>query len=167
MVSYYITNLNAHRVNLSSQNSSWTPITRLSSFSAVVPVATKMAPSKYSVDTLSGAKELIDMAMKTLELPSGHSRPYLNVSSLLKESATSPVAFTESEAYFIQHLCHVQTKACQSVVYPRGIFDVLLDMLSADQSKINNLCSQWWHAGSNCHMEKMIKFSTDLEFFKQ
>ena len=123
--------------------------------------------SKYSIDALRGAKDVIDMAMQTLDLPSGHSRPFLNVSSLLKESATSPVAFTESEANFIQYLCEVQMKACQSVVYPRGMFDVMLDMLSADQSKIKQLCSQWWHAGSGCHMEKMIKFSTDLEVFKQ
>ena len=131
---------------------------------AVTTTKSKPSASKYSIDTLQGAKEVLALAMQALELPSGKSRPFLNVSSLLKETAVAPVAFTESELCFIQNLCQVQTQSCQAVVYPRGMFEYLLDIHSMTNSD-NHV--KWFQAGASCHLQKMIKFSTDLDVFKE
>ena len=118
----------------------------------------------HCIDTMVEAKEIINNALHFLNWPEAKSRPFLNVSSLVSQRSTSPLAFTNAELNFIQNMTQVKTSSCQSIVYPTAIFDVFLDMAVQPASKTAN---EWLPIGIKCHLEKMIKFATNLDFFQR
>ena len=116
------------------------------------------------IDTMVKAKEIMNSALHFLNWPEAKSRPFLNVSSLVSQRSTSPLAFTNAELNFIQNMAQLKISSCQSIVYPTGMFDVFLDMAVAPKSQQT---AEWLPIGIKCHLEKMIKFATNLDFFQR
>ena len=118
----------------------------------------------HCIETMFEAKELINNALHFLNWPNAKSRPFLNVSTLVtNNSSLSPLAFTQAEVNFIRNMSQIKMEACQSIVYPTAMFDVFLDMAVAPKPQ---MVSEWMPIGVKCHLEKMIKFANNLDFFQ-
>ena len=120
--------------------------------------------TSHCIETMFEAKELINNALHFLNWPNAKSRPFLNVSTLVtNNSSLSPLAFTQAEVNFIRNMGQIKMEACQSIVYPTAMFDVFLDMAVAPKPQ---MVSEWMPIGVKCHLEKMIKFANNLDFFQ-